>query len=52
MLLDADDVPLGILAASANRHDSPLLGETVDTLEALRSMPERVRGGTSIAPWN
>jgi hypothetical protein len=52
MLLDADDIPLGILAASANRHDSPLLGETVDTLEALRSMPERVRGGTSIAPWN
>lgn len=29
--------------APANRHDSPLLGETLlDTLEALGPMPERV----------
>ena len=51
-LLGADGVPLGILAASANRHDSPLLGESVDTLEALRSMARRVRERISIAPWN
>ncbi len=30
------------MTAPANRHDSPLLGETLDTLEALGPMPERV----------
>ena len=27
--------------APADRHDSPLLGETLDTLEALGELPDR-----------
>ena len=40
--VDADGMPLGTITAPANRHDSPLLGETLDTLEALGPMPEQV----------
>jgi transposase len=40
--VDADGIPLGTVIAPANRHDSSLLGETVDSLEALASMPVRV----------
>ena len=41
--VDAEGIPLGIITAPANRHDSQLLGETLlDTLEALGPMPERV----------
>lgn len=40
--VDADGIPLGTVTAPANRHDSALLGETLDWLEALGSMPERV----------
>jgi len=32
-VVDANGIPLGTVAAPANRHDSPLLGETLDTLE-------------------
>ncbi len=41
-VVDAEGIPLGTVAASANRHDSPLLGETLDTLEALGSLPEQM----------
>jgi transposase len=41
-VVDADGIPLGAVAAPANRHDSPLLGETLDTLEALAPKPEQV----------
>jgi transposase len=41
-VVDADGIPLGAVAAPANRHDSPLLGETLDTLEALGPKPEQV----------
>ena len=41
-VVDAGGLPLGAVAAPANRHDSPLLGETLDALEALGSLPERM----------
>lgn len=40
-LVDAKGIPLGAVAAPANRHDSPLLGETLDTLEVLGGYPSR-----------
>ena len=33
---------LGTIAAPANRHDSPLLDETLDTLEIVGELPERI----------
>ena len=47
MVVDANGIPLGAIAASANRHDSPLLGETLDTMEALGGLPERMSVHTS-----
>ena len=41
-VVDANGIPLGAIAAPANRHDSPLLAETLDTLEAVGSLPERM----------
>lgn len=41
-LVDAEGIPLGAVAAPANRHDSPLLDETLDALEALGRMPEQI----------
>ena len=35
--------------APANRHDSPLLSETLDALEALGELPEIGRAYTSTA---
>jgi transposase len=31
--VDADGIPLGSITAPANRHDSPLLSETLDTMK-------------------
>jgi hypothetical protein len=42
--VDARGIPLGIVTASANRHDSPLLAGTLDATRALDLLPE----GTSI----
>jgi transposase len=36
--VDAEGIPLGVITAPANRHDSPLLSETLDTAGEL---PER-----------
>jgi transposase len=36
--VDAEGIPLGVITAPANRHDSPLLSETLDTALEL---PER-----------
>ncbi|MCA1715351.1 MAG: IS5 family transposase [Actinobacteria bacterium] len=33
--VDAEGIPLGFVAAPANRHDSPLLAETLDALGSL-----------------
>ena len=41
-VVDASGIPLGAIAAPANRHDSLLLDETLDTLEALGPLPERM----------
>jgi transposase len=41
--VDSDGIPLGTIAAAANRHDSPLLGETLEPLEELLgSMPKQL----------
>ncbi len=38
---DARGIPLGTVTAPANRHDSPLLPETLDAVaEALGGLPE------------
>jgi transposase len=35
MAVDAEGIPLGVITAPANRHDSPLLSETLDTAGQL-----------------
>jgi transposase len=42
MVVDAKGIPLGAIAAPANRHDSPLLEETLDTMEIVGELPERM----------
>ncbi len=41
-MVDGEGIPLGALAAPANRHDSPLLAPTLDALKALGGLPEPV----------
>ena len=42
-VVDARGIPIGTLTAPANRHDSPLLTETLDAVtETLGEIPERV----------
>ena len=42
MALDARGIPLGTVTAPANRHDSPLLTETLEAVaQALGGLPER-----------
>jgi len=41
-VVDAKGIPLGAVAALANRHDSPLLDETLNTLEVLGELPEQM----------
>ena len=44
VLVDAEGIPLGSVSAPANRHDSPLLGETLDSVEEiLGALPEPAR---------
>jgi hypothetical protein len=38
--VDADGIPLDSITAPSNRHDSPLLSETLDTTKTLVSLPE------------
>ena len=42
MVVDADGIPLGTVAAPANRHDSPLLAETLEALREFGGSPEQV----------
>ncbi len=40
--MDANGIPVGTVTAPANRHDSPLLTETLDAVaETLGGLPER-----------
>jgi len=41
-MVDAEGIPLGAMAAPANRHDSPLLAPTLDALPMLGGLPEPV----------
>jgi hypothetical protein len=42
MMVDAKGIPLGVVAAPANRHDySPLLASTLQSVEASIELPER-----------
>ena len=41
-MVDAEGIPLGAMAAPANRHDSPLLAPTLDALPTLGGLPEQV----------
>ena len=41
MVVDACGIPLGIVIAPANRHDSPLLDDTLNTLQPLGELPDR-----------
>lgn len=41
-VVDGKGIPLGAVAAPANRHDSPLLEQTLDTLEVLGELPEQM----------
>lgn len=42
VVVDANGIPLGTIAAPANRHDSSLLEQTLDTLEVVGELPERM----------
>ena len=53
MMVDARGIPLGVVVAGANRHDSPLLAPTLDALRTLGGLPEPVsvhldRGATTL----
>src|SRR3954471_2439100 len=41
MMVDAQGIPLGVVAAPANRHDSPLLAPTLEAVEASTELPEQ-----------
>src|SRR5215208_494214 len=41
MVVDACGTPLGIIIAPANRHDAPLLDDTLNTLKPLGGLPDR-----------
>jgi hypothetical protein len=43
VVVDARGIPLGTITAPANRHDSPLLEATLDTLKTLGELPDRAR---------
>lgn len=40
--VDANGIPIGAIAAPANRPDSPLLEATLDTMEIVGKLPERM----------
>lgn len=41
MAVDADGIPLGVITAPANRHDSLLLTEPADNIEKTGLLPEQ-----------
>jgi hypothetical protein len=51
-MVDANGIPLAVVAAGANRHDSPLLSPTLDAADgkAAIELPESMPASTSIGP--
>lgn len=47
MVVDANGIPMGAIAAPANRHDSPLLEATLDTMWRLWESCPRTLASTS-----
>lgn len=43
VVVDANGIPLGTVAAPAHRHDSPLLEGTLDTMGIIGALPKRMR---------
>jgi len=43
IVVDAVGIPLGVISARANDHDSPLLAPTLDTLDKIGPLPDVVR---------
>ena len=43
IVVDKVGIPLGVVAARANDHDSPLLAPTLDTLSRIGPLPPNVR---------
>jgi transposase len=43
IIVDAEGIPLGVLCAPANRHDSTLLGETLESVDSFIELPEQAR---------
>jgi len=43
LIVDAVGIPLGVVSAPANAHDSPLLAPTLDTLANVGPLPEHVQ---------
>lgn len=41
-LVDGNGIPIGTISAPCNRHDSPLLDGTLDTIQILEELPERI----------
>jgi hypothetical protein len=41
MMVEAEGIPLGVFCAPANRHDSPLLSETLESMDGSIELPEQ-----------
>ena len=42
LLVDGNGIPLGVVVAGANRHDSPLLRPTLEKLNRFENLPEKI----------
>ena len=42
LLVDGNGIPLGVVVAGANRHDSPLLRPTLEKLNRFHDLPEKI----------
>ncbi len=42
VLVDGNGIPLGVIVAGANRHDSPLLRQTLERLKRFEDLPEKI----------
>ena len=49
-MVDAQGIPLGVVAAPANCHDSPLLAPTLEAAEVSVGLPEQASVHLAIAP--